>query len=222
MYNPAHFEETRIDVIHDVMRNHPLATIIYMNDINTNTGTSTGLVGNHIPLMIDTKRDVNHVNGTLMGHVARANPIWKNTNPDVLVIFQGAQAYITPSWYASKKEHGKVVPTWNYVVVHAHGKLRAIDDIQWLMQHLNIATDTHEASETHPWKVSDAPADFMASTVKAIVGIEINITRLECKWKVSQNRSNADRVGVADGLAIKGDHAMSALVNIGARHPAIE
>jgi transcriptional regulator len=157
-----------------------------------------------------------------MGHVARANPIWKNADADVLVIFQGQQAYITPSWYASKKEHGKVVPTWNYVVVHAHGKLRVIDDSQWLMQHLNLATDTHEAAETHPWKVSDAPADFMTSTMKAIVGIEIDITKLECKWKVSQNRSNADRIGVADGLAVKGNHDMSALVKIGRRHPAIE
>jgi len=205
MYNPAQFEETRIDVIHEVIRNHSLATIIYAGE--------SGLVGNHIPLMIDDKRNPNNMNGTLMGHVARANPIWRNAGIDVLVIFQGAQAYITPSWYASKKEHGKVVPTWNYVVVHAHGKLRVIDDSQWLMEHLNLATDIHESSEIHPWKVSDAPADFMASTIKAIVGVEIDITRLECKWKVSQNRSNADRLGVAAGLAGRGNHDMSTLVD---------
>ena len=205
MYNPAQFGETRIDVIHEVMRNHSLATIIYPSE--------SGLVGNHIPLMIDDKRNPNNINGTLMGHVARANPIWKNAGIDVLVIFQGAQAYITPSWYASKKEHGKVVPTWNYVVVHAHGKLRVIDDSQWLMEHLNLATNIHEAGEEHPWKVSDAPADFMASTMKAIVGVEIDIIRLECKWKVSQNRSNADRLGVAAGLAGRGKHDMSTLVD---------
>jgi len=207
MYNPAQFEETRINVIHEVMRNHSLATIVYLGE------NGSGLVGNHIPLMIDDKHNPNNVNGTLMGHVARANPIWKNSGIDVLVIFQGAQAYITPSWYAAKKEHGKVVPTWNYVVVHAHGKLRAIDDSQWLMRHLNLATDKHESAETRPWKVGDAPIDFMASTVKAIVGIEIDIARLECKWKVSQNRISADRISVADGLAARGNHAMSTLVN---------
>ncbi len=214
MYNPAHFEETRIDVIHDVMRNHALATIINKSE--------AGLVGNHIPLSIDANRDAHNANGTLMGHVARANPLSKNAGAEVLVIFQGEQAYITPSWYASKKEHGKVVPTWNYVVVHAHGKLRVIDDTQWLMRHLNLATDTQEASQLKPWKVSDAPSDFMASTVKAIVGIEIDITRLECKWKVSQNRSYADRNSVAEGLAAAGSDKMSALVKVGTRHTAIE
>jgi transcriptional regulator len=214
MYNPVQFEETRIDIIHDVMRNHSLATIIYLSE--------AGLVGNHIPLLIDEKRDAKNVRGTLMGHVARANPLSQNAGTEVLVIFQGEQAYITPSWYASKKEHGKVVPTWNYVVVHAHGKLRVIDDSQWLMQHLNQATDTHEASQPQPWKVSDAPTDFMASTVKAIVGIEIDITRLECKWKVSQNRSKADRIGVTEGLAAIGSDSMSALVKTGFSHTAIE
>jgi transcriptional regulator len=139
---------------------------------------------------------------TMRGHVARANPLWSAAHEQpVLAVFQGPHAYISPSWYASKAEHGKVVPTWNYAVVHAHGVLKAIDDFAWFHTHASAMTDRNEASVGKSWKVTDAPADFIRNTAKAIVGIEIAVNRIEGKWKVSQNRSAADRAGVAVGLA---------------------
>jgi transcriptional regulator len=202
MYLPAHFEETRPEVLHALMQAHPLATWISQRDGE--------LVVDHVPFLFDASRGAH---GTLIGHVARANPVWRQPSPSVLV-FQGPQAYVSPSWYPSKREHGKVVPTWNYAVVHAHGLPRAIEDAAGVLQIVSRLTATHEARQAQPWQVADAPADYIDKLLGAIVGIEIPVERLVGKWKVSQNRSAADRHGVAAGLlaAASPQAAMAELV----------
>jgi transcriptional regulator len=202
MYLPDHFAETRQDVLLSLIEAHRLATIVRQDP--------DGLVADHIPLIIYQRGDLL----SLRGHVARANPLWRLADgKDVLVVFQGPQSYISPGWYPSKAEHGKVVPTWNYAVVHASGRLVAIDDTSWLHGHANELTDANEARFKKAWKVSDAPAAYIAATARAIVGIEITVTRMTGKWKVSQNRSAADRAGVASGLCNIGDTSgMIALV----------
>ena len=191
MYLPSHFEETRTEVLHALMQAHPLGLLI--------TLSQDGLQANPIPFLIDP--DPGRF-GTLRGHVARANPLWRDSRFDLesLVVFQGPQAYVSPSMYPSKAEHGKVVPTWNYVAVQAHGRLRCIDDAAWLRALVGRLTQTHEAARDKPWAVEDAPADYVATMLRGIVGIEIELTRLSGKWKVSQNRSADDRQGVAQGL----------------------
>ncbi|MGZ8993917.1 MAG: FMN-binding negative transcriptional regulator [Burkholderiaceae bacterium] len=191
MYVPSHFAESRVDVLHDLIRTHPFGALVVL--------ASDGIDANHIPFELDAEPAPF---GTLRGHVARANPVWRNfsTQVDALVLFQGAHAYVSPAWYATKKEHGKVVPTWNYAVVHAHGPLHVIDDRAWLRQFVGALTDRHEATRSDPWKVTDAPADFIDTMVAAIVGIEIPIAKLTGKWKVSQNRPEKDRAGVSEGL----------------------
>jgi transcriptional regulator len=195
MYLPAHFTETRAAVLHDAIRAHPLATLAM--------STPHGLDAEHVPLEIDAEPAPH---GTLRGHLARANPAWRECAADgaVLAVFQGPQGYVTPSWYASKREHGKVVPTWNYIVVHAHGALRVVDDAAWLRAFLARLTARHEAGRERPWRIEDAPADFIERQLRAVVGIEIAITRLAGKWKVSQNRGAPDRAGVAAGLRAGG------------------
>jgi transcriptional regulator len=210
MYTPAHFKEDRIDVLHQLIANHPLGTLI--------TLTADGLNANHIPLMVDASCGEF---GTLRGHVARSNTMWKTFDPDVnaLVVFQGPDAYISPSWYPSKQEHGKVVPTWNYAVVHATGPLVICDDVAWMRAFLDGTTDHFETTRNtagERWKMNDAPDEFLQTMMRAVVGIEIPIANIEGKWKVSQNRAFADRVGVADGLAQGSNasaHAMAKLVN---------
>ena len=196
MYLPAHFEEKRPEVLHELIRAHPLGLLV--------TQSAAGLQANTVPFVLDA--DPAGGPGILRAHVARANPLWRETRCDAqsLVVFQGPQAYISPSFYASKAEHGKVVPTWNYVMVQARGPLRAIEDAAWLHAFVTRLTDRHEAPRTKPWAVSDAPADYIATMLRAIVGIEIVLTALTGKWKVSQNRSQADREGVARGLADAG------------------
>jgi transcriptional regulator len=193
MYLPAHFEETRTDVLHALIRSRPLGTLITLDAGGT-------LQANPIPFLIDPGPGAH---GTLRGHVARANPLWRETRGDLdaLVVFQGAQSYISPGWYPAKAEHGKVVPTWNYVVVQARGRLRAIDDEAWVRALVARLTDRFESVQPKPWAVADAPADYIATMLRAIVGIEIELGSLVGKWKVSQNRSAADRSGVAAGLA---------------------
>ncbi len=192
MYLPKHFEERRPEVLHELVRAHPLGMLVTLAD--------AGLQANTIPFTLDA--DPAGGPGILRGHVARANPLWRETRDDVesLVVFQGEQAYISPGWYPSKAEHGKVVPTWNYVMVQARGTLRAIDDAAWLLPFVTRLTDRHEAAQPKPWAVSDAPSDYIDTMLRAIVGIEITLTALTGKWKVSQNRSAADRAGVAQGL----------------------
>jgi transcriptional regulator len=196
MYLPAHFEETRAEVLHAALRLHPLGLLITQ-------GGDGALAANPIPFLLDVGTDGSRV---LRGHVARANPLWREARGDVdsLVVFQGPQAYVSPGWYASKAEHGKVVPTWNYVMVQARGPLRVIDDAAWLHTLVTRLTERNEASRTTPWAVSDAPADYIATMLRAIVGIELPVAALTGKWKVSQNRSAADRAGVAQGLADSG------------------
>ena len=191
MYIPQHFEQPSIKLMHELMRARPLATLV--------TLSSGGLEANHIPLhLLDAPAPF----GTLRGHVARANPLWRDFAQEVeaLAIFHGPDAYITPSWYATKQETGKVAPTWNYAVVHAYGTMRAMDDAGWVREHLETLTGHHEANLPKPWAVSDAPREFIEETIKAIVGIEIVITRLSGKWKVSQNQPVQNRAGVIEGL----------------------
>jgi transcriptional regulator len=206
MYIPRANQEDRTLVIHKLMAEQPFASLITM-------GTS-GLFATHIPMVLE--QDGTPF-GHLKGHISRANQQWREFTPSIeaLAIFSGPQHYITPSWYPEKQKTAKVVPTWNYVVVHAYGHLKVIEDSQWLMAHLESLVNIHEAGSPLPWKISDAPADYIASQIKGIVGLEIVITRLEGKWKVSQNRSEQDRAGVAEGLAERNTEeslAMKALV----------
>jgi transcriptional regulator len=154
--------------------------------------------------------------GTLRGHVARANPVWQDPAPhlDALVIFAGPQLYVTPSWYPTKQESGKVVPTWNYAVVHAHGPLRPIDDPAWLRAFVTRLTARHEGERAAPWHVTDAPADFIERQLAGIVGIEIPVRQLDGKWKVSQNRTSADRAGVVAGLRERGAPDSDAMADL--------
>jgi transcriptional regulator len=192
MYIPRPNQEDRIPVIHKLMEEQPFASLVTM-------GTS-GLFASHIPMVL--QRDGTPF-GQLRGHIARANQQWKEFSPSIeaLAIFSGPQHYITPTWYPEKQLTAKVVPTWNYVVVHAYGHLKVIEDSEWLMAHLESLVTIHEAGLPVPWKINDAPANYIASQIKGIVGLEMVILRLEGKWKVSQNRSEEDRVGVAGGLA---------------------
>ena len=204
MYQVGAFREERIDVMHALMRSHRLATLVTVHD-----GVPEA---NHLPLLIDPEPSPN---GTLHGHVARANPLWRQADgQEVLVIFQGPQAYVTPSWYPSKRETGQVVPTWNYAVVHAHGTLVVHDDREWLRALVTRLTDQQEAGLPQPWRVADAPADYLEHMLGAIVGIEIPLARLSGKWKVSQNRTAADRAGVAEGLGSQGDAQAQAMANL--------
>jgi transcriptional regulator len=191
MFTPEPFEETDVRTLHQLARSHPLGALVAM--------TPHGLEANHIPFLLHADPAPY---GTLNGHVARANPVSREHSEDieVLVIFQGPQTYITPSWYPSKREHGKVVPTWTYAVVHAHGHLRVIDDAVWTRAHLEALVSTHEAAREVPWRLADAPADFLDKMVTGVVGLEIPISRLAGKWKVSQNRLAPDRDGVVQGL----------------------
>ena len=214
MYLPKQFEETRTEVLHAFVRKQPFGTLVVM--------TSDGLSVDHIPFLIDATTGPL---GVLRGHVARANPILQATPADVdaVAIFQGPDHYITPSWYATKKETGKVVPTWNYVVVHAYGRPRLRDDQQWLQEHLNQLTHKHEGTRDLPWKVSDAPDDYLSQMLGAIVGVEMPIARLSGKWKLGQNRPDADRTGMIKGLLQEGDESAEALaalmreVDVGAK-----
>jgi transcriptional regulator len=208
MYLPKHFAEPRVEVMHELMRAHPLATLV--------TFSSSGLDANHIPLQLVA--DATPF-GTLQGHVARANPLWQTFDKgvEVLVIFQGPDAYISPSWYATKKETGKAVPTWNYAVVHAHGMLRAIDDTTWIRKQIEALTTRSEAPLPHPWAVTDAPDDYVEKMIAAVVGIEIEITRLSGKWKVSQNQPTENQAGIIEALRSNGNTAMADLVEARAK-----
>ncbi len=197
MYQPPHFREDRLEVQHGLIRARPLGMLV--------TSGSTGLVANPLPFVLDAASRL----GTLKAHLSRANGQWRDVDPDqeVLAIFQDVDAYVTPSWYETKRETGKVVPTWNYAVVQAYGRMTVIEDPDWLRRQIGELTAAHEASRPEPWAVDDAPAPFIAAQIKGIVGIEIEITRIEGKWKVSQNRPEADRLGVAAGLRSAEDDA---------------
>jgi transcriptional regulator len=199
MYLPDHFNEDRTEVMHQLIRCNSLAVLV--------TLAPQGLTANHVPMLIDPD-PLPH--GTLRGHVARANPLWRefDAGTGALAVFTGPQGYISPSWYPSKHEGGKVVPTWNYAVVHASGPLLVHDDKQWVRALVTRLTQQQESPRAQPWQVSDAPAEFIERMLDAIVGIEIPLTRLQGKWKMSQNRGASDRAGVAAGLrAERGEQA---------------
>ena len=192
MYLPSYFEETRVEVLHQLMRERPLATLVTLG--------AAGLTANHLPFELDSEP---LPNGTLRCHVARANPVWRDYSlgTEALVIFHGPQVYISPSWYETKKQSGEVVPTYNYAVVHAYGALRIIQERAWLRGLVTRLTERFESASAAPWQVSDAPEDYIDKQLGAIVGIEITITRLAGKWKVSQNRPALDRAGVVAALS---------------------
>ncbi|MDB5735077.1 MAG: transcriptional regulator [Alphaproteobacteria bacterium] len=196
MYVPDHFREDRPDVLHDAVRRIGFATLV-----------TTGLEANHLPILLQ--------DGMLRGHVARANPVWKAGDGEALAIFLGPHAYVSPGWYPSKAEAGKAVPTWNYLTVHARGTIRWIQDADWLRAHVGALSDTHEAGRAQPWAVTDAPADYIDSLVRAIVGFEFAIETLQGKWKLSQNRGEADRAGVRDGLTQDGREDLARLMDQG-------
>jgi transcriptional regulator len=205
MYLPRHFEETRTEVLHGLIRERPFGALVVL--------TEQGLDVEHVPFLVDASPAPL---GVLRAHVARANPVWQQARADVdaLAIFQGPHGYITPSWYPSKQETGKVVPTWNYVVVHAHGALRFIEDRAWLRAHVEQQAARHEAARATPWRLSDAPADYVEKMLGAIVGLELTVTRVIGKWKVSQNRTEADREGVVAGLIAEGDEDAAAMARL--------
>jgi transcriptional regulator len=195
VYVPEHFREERIEVLRNAIRSAGMATLVSM--------TTDGLIASHAPLMLDPEPAPY---GTLIGHLARANPHARTADRGVqtLVIFQGPDGYITPSYYAAKREHGKVVPTWNYEAIHAYGTLQVFDDPVRLRDVVTRLTQLHETPRTAPWAVSDAPEDFVQGMLRGIVGIALPITRLEGKIKMSQNRPAADQAGVIDGLRLDG------------------
>jgi transcriptional regulator len=191
MYLPPHFKQTNPDAVSDLIAAFPLATIVTTGD--------DGITANHIPMQL-TAGDGDH--GVLRGHVARNNAVWHTTDStkDVIAIFQAPDAYISPNWYVTKQETHEVVPTWNYAVVHAYGQIRFHDDEKWLRGVIGKLTKSMEADQPRPWNMGQAPRAYTAAQLTEIVGVEITITRLIAKWKVSQNRSEADRQGVVDGL----------------------
>ena len=196
MYQPPHFREDRIEVQHELIRTHPLGLLI--------TAGPGGLIANPFPFLLDQEGSDK---GTLRLHIARANPQWRELEAieECLVVFQGPQDYVTPSWYATKRETGKVVPTWNYATVHAWGRPRVMNDDAWLRRQIEDLTRSRESHRAEPWQVDDAPADFVMAQMRAIVGVEIAISRIEGKWKMSQNRPPADRLGVIDGFRQAGE-----------------
>lgn len=205
MYTPSAFSEQDLLTLQQHIQGTRLATLV--------THGKLGLQAIHVPLLL---RPGQGPNGTLYGHLARANPQWQELaeGGEVLVIFPGADAYVSPSFYPSKAEHGKVVPTWNYVAVHAYGEAEVFDDAERLLNLVSALTDRHEAGRDKPWKVADAPAPYIDSMLKAIVGFALPIQRLEGKRKLSQNRSAADSAGVQQGLAASADSQDQALAQL--------
>ncbi len=192
MYVPAHFLETRVEPLQALIERHPLGTLVAM--------TSEGLTANHIPMraaLLEGGR------GRLRGHIARANSLWRELPADaaVLAIFTGTDHYISPSWYPSKQEHGKAVPTWNYAAVHLRGTIRFVEDADWLRAFVTELTDVHEQARPNRWHVSDAPADYLEGMLRAIVGFEIEVASIVGKFKGSQNRPAVDRAGARSALA---------------------
>lgn len=209
MYQPPHFIETDETVLRALIEAHPLGLLI--------SASGEDVLANPVPFLVSASDGIT----TLRAHLSKANPQWRHIRDgaSVLVVFQGADSYVTPSWYASKAEHGKVVPTWNYAMVQARGTATVHEGSEWLRPQVNELTDRHEADRPAPWKVDDAPEAFVEAQLRGIVGIEIAVSQLTGKWKVSQNRPEADRRGVHAGLTGQGDEAMAGLVG---RHGGLE
>lgn len=201
MYVPAHFAQTDTAALHRLIQAHGLATLVTLTD--------GGLIASHVPLMLDPDRGPL---GTLIGHVARANPQAKPPIGEALAMFQGPEGYISPSLYATKRETGKVVPTWNYAAVHAYGTLRFVEGKDQLLDIVTRLTGRHESARPVPWAVSDAPDDYVQGMLNGIAGFELPIARLEGKWKMSQNRPAHEHRGIVDGLRAEGQTALAAEV----------
>ncbi len=211
MYVPAHFEEANLDVLHKLIESHPLGILI--------THGSSGLDANHIPFDLDRAKGAH---GTLHCHVARNNPIWQDvaTRDEVLVVFRAADAYVSPNWYPSKHDFHKQVPTWNYVVAHAHGRITVHDDERHVRRNVAKLTHRHEATQPVPWKMGDSPREFIDSMVKAIVALDIEITRLVGKAKLSQNKEQRDIRSAGEALIAQGDEQVGqAMLTAAARKP---
>lgn len=194
MYSPAHFREDRPEVLHEALRQIGFATLI-----------TPDMDANHLPMLFD--------HGVLRGHVARANPVWKQDGGAALAVFLGPHAYVSPNWYPSKAATGKAVPTWNYITVHARGPIRWIQNAVWLKRHVTALSEAHEAGRTGAWAVSDAPDDYIDAMVRAIVGFELTVETLEGKYKLSQNRDAADRLGVRDAFVREGRSDIARLMD---------
>lgn len=202
MYNPPAFREHDVDAQHQFIRDRRFGLLV--------SCSANGPLATSLPFVLDSS---GAPLGVLSGHLSKANDQWKALDhADVLVVFQGPDAYVTPAWYPSKAEHGKVVPTWNYVMVQARGTARVVDDPEWLHRHVTQLTRVNEQSRPVPWHVTDAPPPYVDAQIRGIVGFEIAIREIDGKWKVSQNRDVADRRGVAEGLAESGHAAMADLV----------
>jgi transcriptional regulator len=201
MYLPKSFVETRVEILHGLIREYPFATAIVRD--------TDGFVANHLPFEI--------VGNALHGHVARGNELARMDGAEVLVVFRGPDGYISPNWYPSKHETGREVPTWNYAVVHVHGRLRVIDDAAWLRRLLETLTDHHEATQLQPWRVTDAPEDHIEKSLRAIVGLEVVIERIEGKFKLSQNHPQRNRAGVIAGLRERAGDGDAELADLMAR-----
>jgi transcriptional regulator len=193
MYIPDHFREDRPEVLQAAVRRIGFATLV-----------TTGLEANHLPMLLE--------DGMLRGHVARANPVWKTGDGPALAIFLGPHAYVSPNWYPSKAPTGKAVPTWNYITVHARGAIRWIEDANWLRAHVSALSDTNEAGRQAPWSVSEAPDSYIAGLLRGIVGFELTIQTLEGKYKLSQNREEADRAAVREAFAREGRSDLAGLM----------
>ncbi len=206
MYSPKHFAVDDVAVMHDLMRAHPLATVVQ--------NTEQGLQANHIPLQLVEFEVGGELQWCLRGHVARSNPLWRDAlvSPEVLLVFSASDAYVSPNWYPSKAIDGKAVPTWNYAVVHVRGELTVYEDADWLRGFLRELTAQHEQTQSHPWQLSDAPEDYIEAMLRAVVGIEVRITDMQAKFKVSQNQTAANRAGVVAGMTALGDDAHAQMV----------
>ena len=200
MYIPEHFSETRIEVLHDMIRAYPLGMLV--------NNSATGLDANHLPFELDASKGPQ---GSLLAHVARANTLWQScpSGTEVMVVFRGGEAYISPNWYPSKHEAHRQVPTWNYQVVHAYGTVTVHDDERFVRGVVAKLTRQHEASEPKPWKMGDSAPDYIDTMLRNIVGIEITLTSLVGKFKLSQNREERDRLSASDALDAKGHQAIA-------------
>ena len=208
MYTPAINAEHDIPTLHQFMRANPLCALV--------TQCTQGMVASHIPMvLIEDGTPQGSKLGMLKGHVSRANTQWKDiAAAEALGIFTGPQHYISPNWYPDKATHGKEVPTWNYVAVHAYGPIRIVQDADWLLDHLKSLTNEHEAASPIPWRVEDAPWDFIAKMIHGIVGIELPIARIEARWKASQNRPDRDIPGITEGLDTLATPASETMKNL--------
>jgi transcriptional regulator len=199
MYRPDHFRVDDLKELHALMRARPFASLV--------SAGAKGLFASHLPTVLEDEGAF----GVIECHLARANPHWSDLaeGKEALMIFQGPEAYITPNWYPSKAQHGKVVPTWNFAAVHAYGRPEVMHDRDWLLRHVTELTLQQERGEARPWQTSDAPAAFIEAMLRGIVGFRFPISRLEGKWKMSQNREMPDRVSVVQGLRtrVQGDDA---------------